>query len=117
MKFKYSGVSTPKGPLLHKSGKMVKRPLLAINLTLQGGQEHEVNALLDSGADTTMVNIQYASHLGVTLDMSKPRPINGVQPGSVDVYDGSFTFQIKTTGEIATVPAWYVDSPNVDILI
>jgi len=60
MKFKYSVASTRSGALTDSRGKMVKRPVLWLVLTGKNGEKIDVPAVIDSGADTTTLNIQYA---------------------------------------------------------
>lgn len=111
MKFDYLTVSGA----LDSKGRLVKRPILPLEITTSDGQTLGAFGLLDSGADTTTLNIEYAEALGVTL--GNKREIMGVGNGKTTVFEGSFTFTIKHMGKKITVPAWYVDSNNVNILI
>ena len=97
---------------------MVKRPMLEVEFVDKDGIKTNAVGLIDSGADTTMLNIQYADSLGIKLDEKNTRNILGVGNGTVRVYVSRFRFKIKRMegGEIE-VPAWYVDSNNVDILL
>ena len=118
MKFKYSSVFATNGTLLLDSrGKMVKRPILTLELAGKQGDKLEVIGIIDSGADTTTLNIQYADFLGVVLDKTKPQEIMGIGRGKVPMYRGTFAFKIKDFTEKIEVPAWYVDSENVNILL
>lgn len=114
MKFQYWTVSG----VLDSRGKMIKRPMLELELTGKDGIKANAIGLIDSGADTTMLNIQYADFLGVKLDDKNTRNILGVGNGTVPVYVSTFKFRIKRMGDSEIeVPAWYVDSNNVDILL
>ena len=118
MKFKYSSVFATNGtPLLDSRGKMVKRPIVTLELEGKQGDKLEVIGVIDSGADTTTLNIQYADFLGVVLDKTKPQEIMGIGKGKVPIYKGTFAFKIKDIAEKIEVPAWYVDSENVNILL
>ena len=118
MKFKYTIPAGGDGmPLLDSGGKMVRRPLLLIVLKGENGSEINSLAMIDSGADTTTLNIQYAKFLGIDLEKSKTRNIMGVGQGIVPVYQGFLPFKIKEMGIEIKVPAWFVDSQNVDILL
>lgn len=117
MRFKYTIVGTPQGALLDSRGKMVKRPVLSLLLKGKNGDQFEAPAVIDSGADTTTLNIQYAKALGISLDSRKQRDIMGVGKGRVPVYQGVFPFRIKEMGIDVKVPAWFVDSENVNILL
>jgi hypothetical protein len=77
---------------------MVKRPVLWLVLTGKNGEKIDVPAIIDSGADTTTLNIQYAKFLGLDLDIAKQRDIMGIGKGRVLVCPGSFSFKIKEMG-------------------
>ena len=114
MKFKYFTTSG----VVDCRGKMVKRPMLELELLdFKGNKVFDSLALVDSGADTTMVNAQYAVALGVDLSKAKDREVMGIGDGKVPVKVGTFSFRIKRIGDEVKVPAWFVDSPNVNILL
>lgn len=117
MKFKYSVAGTRSGTITDSRGRMVKRPILWLVLTGKDGEKIDVPAVIDSGADTTTLNIQYAKFLGLDLDTTKQRDIMGVGKGHVPVFPGIFSFKIKEMDNELSIPAWYVDSDNVNILL
>lgn len=96
-------------------GKIVKRPVIIIELIAKDGTILEVPALIDSGADTTTINKQYADALGIKLKEEKK--ILGVGHGKMPVRLGNLPFTIKNTDLKLDVPAWYIDSENVSILL
>ncbi|MEK7505147.1 MAG: hypothetical protein AAB589_02605 [Patescibacteria group bacterium] len=66
MKFQYQaalGVSDTRG-------HMVKRPVLEVELMGVNGKKITTLGILDSGADTTTINLQYAHALGIRVDDS-----------------------------------------------
>ena len=73
-------------------------------------------ALIDSGADQTMVNTAYAKELGIDLKQASVRPVNGIV-GAQDTLVAPFTLKFVDLHEELIVPACYIDSPNVNILI
>ncbi len=111
MKFEYS----PVFGLKDSKEKLVKRPVLILELLSKDGSVLEVPAVVDSGADTTVVNIEYAKALGITL--GGEQPILGIGKGKVSSRPGRLPFKIKNTNFMLDVPAWYVDSENVGILL
>ncbi|MDE2018834.1 MAG: retropepsin-like domain-containing protein [Patescibacteria group bacterium] len=111
MKFSYLEVVGPKDT----RGKSVKRPVLMIELKTQDGSVLEVPAVIDSGADTTAVNMEYAEPLGIKLNDAKE--ILGIGKGKVPTKIGNLPFKIKHTDIEIDVPAWYIDSENVGILL
>lgn len=99
-------------------GKMVKRPILNLEIMGKNGEKIEVVGVIDSGADTTTLNIQYADFLGVRLNPSTSQKIIGVGQEEVSVFRGEFAFTIKGLDDhVVKVPAWYVDSKHVNILL
>lgn len=117
MKFRYSIAAGRNAPVLDSRGKMVKRPILWLTLKGKDGESVNVPAIIDSGADTTTVNIQYADFLGTSFTDDGKREIIGIGKGKVPIRQGQFPFMIKEMGIEMTVPAWYVDSENVNILL
>ena len=111
MKFAYSEVLG----LKDSRGKNVKRPVVMLELKALDGSILEVPAVIDSGADTTTINLQYADALGIKLGAEKQ--IIGIGSGKVSVRVGNLPFKIKHLGLELDVPAWYVDSENVHILL
>ncbi|PIP29985.1 hypothetical protein COU12_01245 [Candidatus Jorgensenbacteria bacterium CG10_big_fil_rev_8_21_14_0_10_54_38] len=98
-------------------GKLVKRPILELELIGEKGASISTIGVVDSGADTTTLNIQFAKALNIKLEESKTKEIIGIGDGKVKVYLGKIRFKIKHTEEEIEVPAWYVDSDNVNFLI
>lgn len=113
MKFKYLTASGP----TDSRGKMVKRPMLEIELIGNGGKKINTLGLVDSGADTTMVNLQYADALGINVDKTKTKDVIGIGNGRVQVYPSMLCFKIKYTDYEMTIPVWFIDSQNVQILL
>lgn len=112
MKFSY--LPTASG-LKDSRGKLVKRPVLIIELKAQDGSILEAPAIIDSGADTTTVNIEFAKALGIKL--GEKGSILGIGKGKVEKWAGNLPFKIKSTNFELNIPAWYVDSENVGILL
>lgn len=98
-------------------GKMVKRPMLELELLGTKGNKISGLGLVDSGADTTMLHIQYATAPGLILDATKTKDVIGVGSGRVKVYTGPLRLKIKHLDKELEVPAWFVDSENVNILL
>lgn len=55
--------------------------------------------------------------LGVDLSKANSRDVVGIGDGKVSVKVGTFSFRIKQMGDEVKVPAWFVDSANVNILL
>lgn len=119
MKFKTTVASDVFGtPVTDSRGRMVKRPIVELGLLDQSGSKViDGLGLIDSGADTTMLNIQYAQALGIDLKGARERNVRGVGPGQVSTKVSSVRFRLTKLQEEIEVPVWFVDSDNVDILL
>ena len=112
MKFKYLTTSG----VFDTRGKAVKRPMLELELFC-GDKKLNAFGHIDSGADTTTLNIQYAEALGIKIDNTKKREILGIGNGRVTAFVSNLQFKIKGSDLVVEVPAWFVDSENVNILL
>ena len=113
MKFKYSVASG----LQDTRGKMVKCPILELEIQDRNGQKIIVPAVIDSGADTTTLNSQYAKFLGIDLSKAREKQIMGIGEDKVATKVSVFEFKIKQMDIKMKVPAWYVNSKHVNILL
>lgn len=112
MKFKYLTTSG----VFDTRGRAVKRPMLELEL-LHGDTKINALGLIDSGADTTTLNMQYAEALGIKIDQTNKREILGIGNGKVTAFISDLKFKIKATDIEVDVPAWFIDSENVNILL
>lgn len=112
MKFKY----TPSFAL-DTQGRFTKRPMLKLELKTIDGEKLNLSGLIDSGADQTMVNISYAKKLGIDLSEATPRTMGGIGEGGLQTFLSTFPINCPDLGQEIIVPACYIDSDNVDILI
>jgi hypothetical protein len=111
MKFQYA-VSPS---VLDSRGRMVRRPILILELKTTDGRIGDVPAMIDSGADRTQVNFEYAKMTGIEL--GQRRDSIGIGDGRVEGYSGKFSFSIKNTDIQMDISATYLKSPNVVILL
>lgn len=111
MKFRY----TPTAGLLDSRGRIVKRPVLILELKTKDGKIREVPAVVDSGADRTQVNFEYADMLGVKLGQRGDSI--GISDGPVEGYLGKLEFKVANTDIQMNIPATYLKSDNIDILL
>lgn len=111
MKFQYtSTIST------NTKGKLTKRPIVELELI---GKTENINTLglIDSGADTTMMNIEYANVLGIDLSKSVRKEFLGIGDAKVTTYISKVDMKVKHFDKIITTPVAFTDSPSVDILL
>ncbi len=112
MKFKYTSTLTS-----DTKGHLLKRPVLKLELTTTSGRKIYPVGLVDSGADLTLVNIQYAKELGLDVAKLKEKSMRGIGEGTITTFLATFPIKSVELGEEIIVPACYVDSGNVDVLI
>ncbi len=111
MKYKYAST-----PTFSENGRIVKRPLVEIEMV---GKERNINALglLDSGADSTLVNMQYAKILGIALDEKKKKDFVGIQDARMSCYLAELSLRVKHVDKTIVIPVAFIDSPSVDVLL
>ncbi|MCX6716333.1 MAG: retropepsin-like aspartic protease [Candidatus Taylorbacteria bacterium] len=111
MKFQYtSTIST------NTKGKLTKRPIVELELI---GEKENINTLglIDSGADTTMMNVEYAKVLGIDLSSANKKEFIGIGHSKVTTFISSVTMKVKYFDKTITTPVAFTDSPSVDILL
>lgn len=101
---------------LNTKGELTKRPMIKVAIKFLSGKKVEPLALIDSGADQTMMNIFYAKELGIDLTNAPVRNMNGIVGGQAS-YVADVQLDLPELNEKVTVPACFIDSPNVNILI
>ena len=111
MKFRFSPVLS----LLDTKGRMVRRPILILELKTKDGDMRAVPALLDSGADRTQVNFEYADILGIELNQRQDSV--GIGNGQVEGYVATLPLKIQNTNIEMEVPATFIKSRTIDILL
>jgi hypothetical protein len=73
--------------------------------------------LIDSGADTTMMNTEYAKLLGIDLNKAIKKEFLGIGDSRVSTYISSVTMKVKHFDKLIVTPVAFTDSPSVDILL
>lgn len=111
MKFEYTSVFGT-----NSKGRMLKRPLLELEL-IGKGRVLQALGLIDSGADTSMMHVQYARALGIELDEERKKDFIGIGDRRMPCYLSSATFKVKYFENPITVAVAFIDSPSVDILL
>ncbi|HEY4483079.1 MAG TPA: retropepsin-like aspartic protease [Candidatus Paceibacterota bacterium] len=114
MKYKYFTVSE----VFDTQGRHTKRPIVEVELVNQkmGEKDYPAFALIDSGADTTMMNIAYAQLLGVKTVPHRSGVV-GISGAPSACYFGHVSFKIKDLDGKVDLPVLFIDSPNVDVLL
>jgi len=111
MKFKYTTTMTS-----DTKGRLVRRPLIELNI-LGGDKLVKAFGLIDSGADTTLMNIEYAKRAGIILDLEKTKLYLGISGPSTPCYLSVVPIKVKYFDDPIDVSVGFIDSPAVDILL
>jgi len=111
MKFQYTSTIAT-----NTKGKRTKRPI--VELELLGKSENlNVLGLIDSGADTTLMNIEYAKVLGINLEQAAKKEFLGIGSVRVTTFLSSVTMKVKHFDTPITTPVAFTDSASVDVLL
>lgn len=111
MKFQYSSTIQT-----NTKGRLVKKPMIELELVGKG-KNVKALGLIDSGADTTLMNIEYARALGIELDPDSRKDFVGISAQKIPCYMSSVTLKVKHFEATITTPVGFIDSPSVDILL
>ena len=111
MKFEYTSVFGT-----NAKGRLLKRPLVELELI---GKNKNIKALglLDSGADTTLINLEYAKALDAVLDTERKKEFIGISGARIPCYLSSITLKVKHFDKPVAALVAFIDSPSVDILL
>ncbi len=110
MKFDYTSFLPPLPSL-----KFSKRPLIPIEVFYNSEKIRAVG-LIDSGADYTLLNIEYAQALKINLGTALKFPMRGIAGSSEALLMPEVDIEIKDVGRV-TIPIAFIDSPNVGALL
>lgn len=113
MKYQYT-VFLPSNP----NEQWKRRPMLQIEIFGKKGSQ-KFNALIDSGADYSLFNIQVAELLGLDMSKAKVVPflgISGPQAVFVRTLDG-VEIQVNGLDKKVKIPVGFIDSESVSLLL
>lgn len=109
MKYQYrAAVPEQAGPLLY-------RPIVEIEILGPKGRLREL-ALIDSGADRPMLNMEIAEIVGIDLGRATMRKAIGIT-GATTVYLTEVGLKLEGSRRIVTIPVGFIDSPYVSVLL
>jgi hypothetical protein len=111
MRFRYTTT-----PFTDIQGRFIKRPLVEVTLVGPLGRI-PVLALIDSGADSTLIRADYARALGISLDPRNTKDFLGIGPERMPCFLAPITFQVRYFEVPFTITAGFIDSRSVDVLL
>ena len=110
--------SDPSKPLLTPAGNPIKRPLLKVELLDAAGDSlFDTQALVDSGADVTMINAQYALALGIDLSAVKEIDAFGIYNDPIKAKPAEVDIRISALNATVRTRSLFVYTEKIDVLI
>lgn len=110
MKYQYYGVSP-----LNTQRKTIKRPMVMVELFGKTGSK-KMLALVDSGADVSVLNIGVAELLGIDLSKAERQRTIGISGGQ-ETFVSTIEIQVEKQDERIKIPVQFIDSQYVDALL
>lgn len=111
MKYKYTSFFPPDETL-----KWVKKPMVAVEVFgISGAQTF--NALVDSGADCSLFNINIAQALGIDLAGCKQVKMRGISGGVAGYRLEDVGIKLEGVNKIIKIPVCFADSSSVGVLL
>lgn len=97
------------------NGKHFRRPAVDVEIF---GPDRSINtfALLDSGADNCLFQLEFAEAIGINLDKCEKTMTVGVEGGGVEVYLTDVEIRVKGLEKIK-VPVGFIKSKSVNGLL
>ncbi len=111
MKYRYTSFFPPDRTL-----KFIKKSIVSIEV-FGPKDSKNFDALVDSGADCSLFNIQVAEVLGIDLSNARPARFTGIS-GQIDGYRLE-KIKIKVDGlnKSVEIPVCFIKSPTVSLLL
>lgn len=110
MKYNYTSFYIENRP------RAIKRPMIPIEV-FGPDESKKFNALIDSGADVSLFNLEIAEVLDIDLTNASSAKFTGIA-GNVDGYrTDKVKIKVDGFGQAIEIPACFVDSPSVGILL
>ena len=111
MKYRYTSFFPPE-----KTLKWVKRPLIRIEVF--GAKEKRVfDALVDSGADCSLFNLEVAELLDIDLSKAKERKFTGISGTVTGYYLPEVEIKVDGVDRPIKIPVCFLQSPTVGLLL
>lgn len=108
----------PSKPLRTLSGAIVRRPLLKVELLDPiGDAPFATRAIVDSGADVTIVNAEFALALGIDLAHTPEIEVKGIYNEAIRGRPANVKVRLVDLRDEIELPAIFVYSDNVNILL
>ena len=111
MKYKYTSFFPPDRTL-----KWIKKSIVPIEV-FGPKDSRNFDALVDSGADCSLFNIQVAEALGIDLSSARPARLTGIS-GQINGYRlEKIKIKVEGLDDAVEIPVCFVESPTVSVLL
>jgi len=111
MKYKYTSFYPP-----DNSCKFIKKPIISIEIFGEK-ESKKFDALLDSGADCSLFNIEIAKLLNIDLSNAKATKFTGISGGINGLRLEKVKIKVDSVAEPIEIPVCFVSSPTVGLLL
>jgi hypothetical protein len=101
-----------KTPHSDPNKRWVARPIIPVTLFGPKGEVH-VYALLDSGADRCLFNLEIANEIGVDLRTGEKEKGFGIEGHGIDIFVHKIRLQVKDIDKKIEVSAGFSDAPGI----
>lgn len=98
------------------STKTVLRPVIPIDISGPKGT-WTLEALIDSGADRSLFDIEIAKVLGIDLSKVKKEQFGGIGKDTVTVYTTNVVVEVNGINHPVTIPIGFMKGANVRALL
>ena len=95
---------------------LVKRPIVAVEI-FGPLRRATFSALVDSGADISLFQIDIANMLGIDLTNAPTKPIAGISGTITGYYVKAVEIQLEGATARITIPAYFAASPTIGALL
>lgn len=110
MKYKYSGDFSSSGK------KMIKRPVVEVEL-YNGDKSIKGLALIDSGADKSLFNIEYAKEIGIELAGARKENFIGIGGREITCHIVEIEIKIEHIDKRCRIEVGFIESETVSMLL
>jgi len=112
LKWKKYNYTAQMGP----GNSFVYRPLIRINISARsGGENMTIDAMIDSGTDSTVLNADIARAIGIDLSKCSRIKLGGI--GSTEGYLSNVVVKVPDFKVVMDVPVAFAENPPFDGLL
>ncbi len=92
------------------------KPVITVRL-IGPKKFQEIEAIIDSGADHSIFDMDFAKNLGLSFTKAKVEPFSGIGKGTIKVFTIPVEIQVVGIDKKVTIPIGFVKSPSFPPLL